>query len=143
MKEKPVSATVKIFVWHATICFLNASRVIFYIKKIQEFVSLDIVVCNNIFGYHFHFDFGGCIHNANQWDFLAIYLSITFHWTLSFCFTPSSEMSKFDLFCNISITIMCITFTFGITMIHHSIHIVLYLFDLDMTLTKICDLEKL
>ncbi len=46
-------------------------------------------------------------------------------------------MSKFDLFCKISITIMFITFIFGIPMIHHSIHIVLYLFDIDMTLTKI------
>ncbi len=52
-------------------------------------------------------------------------------------------MSKFDHFCNISITIMFITFIFGIPMIHHSIHIVLYLFDLDMTLTKIFDIEKL
>ncbi len=38
---------------------------------------------------------------------------------------------------------MFITFIFGIHMIHHSIHIVLYLFDLDMTLTKLNDLEKL
>ncbi len=52
-------------------------------------------------------------------------------------------MSKFDLFCNISITIMFITFIFGIPMIHHNIHIVLYLSDLDMTLTKIYDLDKL
>ncbi len=52
-------------------------------------------------------------------------------------------MSKFDLFCNISIIIMFITFIFGIPMIHQSIHIVLYLFDLAMTLTKIYDLEKL
>ncbi len=44
---------------------------------------------------------------------------------------PSSEMSKFDLFCNISIMIMFITFIFDISMIHHSVHIVLYLFDLD------------
>ncbi len=36
---------------------------------------------------------------------------------------PSHEMSKFDLFCNISITIMFITFIFGIPMIHHCIHI--------------------
>ncbi len=52
-------------------------------------------------------------------------------------------MSKYDLFCIISITIMFITFIFGIPMIHHSIHIVLYLFDLDMSLTRIYDLEKL
>ncbi len=52
-------------------------------------------------------------------------------------------MSKFDFFYNISITIMFITFIFGIPMIHHSIHIVLYLFDFDMTLTKIYDIEKL
>ncbi len=52
-------------------------------------------------------------------------------------------MSKFDLFCNMSITIMFITFIFGIPMIHHSIHIVLYLFDLDMTVTKIYNIEKL
>ncbi len=38
---------------------------------------------------------------------------------------------------------MFITFIFGIPMIHHIIHIMLYLFDLDITLTKICDLEKL
>ncbi len=42
---------------------------------------------------------------------------------------PAAKCLNLTIFCNISITIMFITFIFGIPMIHHSIHIVLYLFD--------------
>ncbi len=56
--------------------------------------------------------------------------------------TTQQRNVKIWPFCNISIMIMLITFIFGIPMIHHSIHIVPYLFDLDFTLTKIYDLES-
>ncbi len=83
-----------------------------------------------------------CFYNLRKYAVLFSPSSTHLHFDLritpfaSCLSTHISEMSKFGIFCDISITI--ITFIFSIPMIRHSIHILLYLFDLDLTLTKKC-----
>ncbi len=65
-----------------------------------------------------------------QWSHALCYILVQSH---------ISKTSKFDLFCDISITFMFIFFICGIYIICDSIPILLYLFDLDMTLSQKCD----